>query len=480
MNEKLTRKEIIAYSLQALTILIGIIAIAYCSYLKSIYLISITAIALAIIPFVIKAWIKQKRSYAKFEQICNYLTNIIPVFIQKTKIRYALGELFSLAENEVKEAINEAIEYIDNTKDDSDLLKNGLAIIEKRFNNSRIKSVHKFLLDVENNDSFAYKEIAENLMKDVEGWIKRTYAFQKDLRNRQIKILFLCISTLLMNVLFIYVYSSNDIFSGFVNNKYYQITTFLFICLVLTIIVLLVIKLNPNWLIEDVKNYDEEKLKEKYRNYKKGKPKLKAFDIVLASLIFGIGIYFFIIDKRIAAYCFGAISLVAISQKARRYHNLKQIITKELTVEFPMWLRQIALSLGNLTVLNAIETSTSYASYPLRREIRNFLQVASKNPTAISPYNEFLEEYAIDDVKPSMRVLFAVNSASKAEMKQRVAMLIERNQELLAKSEKIRNYDSISGVETLGYLPTIIFCVHMMSSMVIMFNFMIQNLGGII
>ena len=479
-TERLTKKQIVSYTFKAIAILIGVIAIAYGSFLSFAYLLIITIISLAIIPFVIKAWIKQKRNIKKFEHLCNYLTNIIPIFMQKTKIRFTLGELYEICDDEVKDAVSKAIDYIDETRNDPSLLMNALKIIEDRFNNSRVESVHKFILSVESNNSISYKDIADNLNKDIEEWIKRTYSFQKDIKNRQIKLLFLCLSTLVMNVMFAYVYTSNEYFAGYVNNPYYQISTFVFIVFVLSVIALIVIRLNGEWLIEDTKSKNQDKIKEDYRKYKKGREKIKPIDIMIDLIVIALGCYFFVINNRIAAYMFFFIAIMFLTQKNRRYKTLKRRIKKELTIEFPIWLREVSLSLGNLTVLNAIENSSHYASYALRREIRYFLNAANINPVSIKPYNDFLNEYEIDDVKSSMRVLYAVNNVSKNEMKDRIAKLIDRNQDLLAKSEKMRNYDSIAGIEMIGYLPMIIFCIHMMISMLIMFDYMMDSLSSVI
>lgn len=479
-NRKLTKNEILKYFFEALVILLGVIAIAYGSCLALLPFLSIMLYAVAIIPFIIRAWIKQKNSFEKFDHLCNYLTNIIPIFLQRTKIRFTLGELFEICEGEIKEAIGEAIDYIDSTKNDPYLLENGLKVIEKRFNNSRVNSVHKFLLSVENTNSKSYKEIADNLNSDIEKWIKRSYEFQKDLKNRQIKLLILCSMTLIMNVMFVYVYETNEYFAGFVDIKAYQISTTVFIISVLTIIATIVLKLNGEWLIEDIKTNNQDVVKNRYREFKKGKQKIKALDIVITIILMGIGIYFLVINNRIGASGFMIIAMIFLNQKSRRYKIQKNYVSKLLTIEFPIWLREISLSLGNFTVLNAIESSSHTASYPMRRELRTFLDAAEKDPTSIKPYNDFLQEYNIDDVKASMRVLYAVNNVSKEDMKERIAKLIDRNQELLAKSEAIRNYDSIGGIEALGYVPTFIFSIHMIVSMLIMFDYMLGILGGLV
>lgn len=478
MKKNKITKERVKYLLQALMMLLIVIIIAYASCLKLIYIIILSVYAAIIIPFIIKAWIKQNKSLIRFNQLCNYLTNIIPIFIQKAKIRYTLGELYEITDGKIKNAIFSAIEYIDSTKDDPELLNNALKIIEKEFPNSRVKSVHKFLLSVESTNSKSYKEIAENLYDDIENWIKRTCAFQKDIKDRQNKILALCFITLVMNVLFVCIYVSNEYFKGFVNLEYYQISTTIFISIVLFVIGIIVVRLNGQWLVNDTKEEDENYLKDKYRRYKKGVEKIGFVDILCCLIFTGVGVYFLFLDNKLVAVSLILLGLVFLSQKQRRYYSTKRFITKKLTIEFPIWLREISLSLGNLTVLNAINNSLTNVTYPMRREIRNFLNEAEKNPTSIKPYNDFLSEYKIDEVKSTMRVLYAINNVSKDDMKQRTAKLIDRNQELLAKSELIRSNDSIGGVEMLGYLPTLIFSIQMIVSMLIMFEYMMQMLGG--
>lgn len=475
---KRINKESISYLLESLGILIGVILISIASCLHTVPIIIIGIYAALIIPLIIKAWIKQNKNYERFTTLCNYLTNIIPIFMQRTKIRFTLGELYEICDGDIKEVIGKAIEYIDNTKDDPNLLANGLKIIEKEFPNSRVKSVHKFLLSVENTNSTAYKEIAENLYNDIEKWIKRTYAFQKDIKDRRNKIIILCAITLIMNVMFVFIYVSNEYFKGFVDIIYYQISSTIFIGIVLLVIAIIVVRLNGEWLIDDEENKEQEFLKKKYRLYKKGKQKINIVDILLCLICLALAVYLYTINKIPPAIGLIALAYILLSQKARSYLATKKYLIKELTIEFPIWLREVSLSLGSLTVINAIEKSIEAASYPMRREVRNFLDEVKKNPSSIKAYNEFLSEYQIDEVKSSMRVLYAINNVSKSEMKERVAKLIDRNQELLTKSETIRNNDSIGGIEMIGYLPTLIFSIQMMASMIIMFNYMMQVLGG--
>lgn len=466
------------FVLKTLGIISGIIAISYLLKLHLYPLIFIIIISIVIIPLIIIAYQKQIASAKKFEMLTDYLSNIIPIFIQKSKIRYSLAEVSSITFGLMKDKIDEAISYIDNTKNDPDLFKNALNIIEKDFNNSRVKSVHKFLLEVEQTNSSSYKEIANNLYEDIEGWISRTYEFKKDLNNRRNKLLILCVMTLFMDLMFIYVYGSNDFFNGFTDNVFYQISTALFVITIETVCALILGKLNGDWLIDDIKIDNDESLKTKYKLLKRGKQKLTIIDILLTLVFIALAIYFFILNNKTIAISLIIVAYLSITNKKRKYKSIKKAISKQFTLEFPMWIREVSLALNNMTVLNSIENSYNLVSFPLRKEIRKFLIKANNNPTSIKPYNDFLIEYGLEDIRSSMRVLYAINNQSKQEMKIRISKLIERNQKLLAKAERLRNEDSIGGIEALGYVPTVIFSIQIMVSMFIMFFFMMNNLGG--
>lgn len=466
------------FLLEVFGIISGIIVISFFLKLKTIYLVSVLVISIIIIPLIVFAWCKQLASAKKFTLLTDYLSNVIPIFMQKSKIRYTLGELSSLTSDAMKEAIDKAIEYIDKTKDDPEMSKNALKFIEREFPNSRVKSINQFLVSVEDLNSTTYKDVANNLYEDVESWIKRTYTFKKDLANRRNKLLILCVITLLMDLMFVYVYGTNEFFTGFTDNTFYQVTSTIFVVSIELICALILSKLNGEWLINDLEREDEEKRKKKYQIYKAGVTKLNLIEILLSCIFIGLGIYFYLSQNSYLCYALFIVAIILLTQKTRSYNNARRYINKCLTIEFPIWLREISLSLGSHTVLNAIENSINTVSYPFRKELRQFLKEANKDPTSIKPYNDFLIEYDLEDARSSMRVLYAINNVSKNDMRLRISKLIVRNQDMLAKSESIRNEDSIGGIEALGYLPTVIFSLQIVISMFIMFYYMLNRVSG--
>lgn len=466
------------FFLETLSLISGIIFIAFLLKINKLFLTIVIFLSLMIVPLIIIAHNKQKASLKKFEMLSDYLSNILPTFLQKSKIRFALAEVKEITSGSMKQVINEAINYIDKTRNDPDLFVNAFKIIEKEFPNSRIKSVHKFLLTVETTNSNSFKEVADNLYEDIEGWISRTYTFQKDLLNRRNKLLILCFMTLLMDVMFIYVYSTNDFFNGFTDNILYQISTTLFVITIEIVSAIVLAKLNGEWLIDDNKVKNEELLNKRYAEYKKGIKRITIIDILLALIFIALAIYFYILNNIEISISLIFVTIIYLTKNKRKYRLNKKYVSKAFAIEFPVWLREVSLSLSNLTVLNSIENSINIVSFPLRKEIRKFLNKANKNPTSIKPYNDFLIEFNLEDIRSSMRVLYSINNLSKNDMKIRISRLIDRNQELLSKAESIRNEDSIGGIEALGYVPTIIFSIQIMFSMFIMFFYMINNLGN--
>lgn len=467
------------YLLQSSAIMAIIALVSYFSRLRSQYIGVLLLMGLVMTPFLIMAWFKQMYNVSRFAMLTDYLSNIIPVFMQKTKIRYTLGELADLTSGKMRDSIHEAIVYIDNTKDDINLEANALKLIEKEFPNSRVKSVHKMLLSVENMSSINYQEVLGNMYRDVEQWIKRVYLFQKELKDRRSKLLLLCALTLLMNSIFVYIYIKNDYFAGFTSSFLYQLSTTLFIGLILLIMTLILTRLNGEWLIDDLIKNDEANLKTKYQLYLNHNLQVSAVFILLSAICILLACFCLIKKEQFAALGLFVLSAIIILEKKRKYQAAFMKIAKTIEIEFPLWLRGIALNLNQLTVLNAIENSVNTVSYPFRQELRTFLKEAKQDPTSIKPYNHFLEDYDLEDGKSSMKVLYSIQNLGKEEMRNRISSLIERNQEMLAKSEAIRNNDSIGGIEFIGYLPIMVFSAQMLVSMFTMFGYILSTMSKV-
>ena len=455
--------------------------VAYISMLEWRYILILMSFAFLLTPFLIYTWFQQLYNTKRFTMLTDYLSNIIPIFMQKAKVRFTLNEVETLCTGIMREKVQEALHYIDNNYDDTEVLKHGLEIIEQEFPNSRLKAAHKVMLSVENDNSVTYHEVCENMYLDIENWVKRVYTFQKDLKNRRNKLLLLCAMTLGMNCLFTYLYTGNIYFEGFTARPLYQISTSVFLGAMLMVAVMVITKLHGGWLINDLSNKDETRIAKAYDLIQKGKPKMKPADVVLGTICALGGGYFISFQENLAVGLgLLVMALLLITHNSTKYRNAYRTVNKALTIEFPVWLREVSLSLNNMTVVNAIERSMEMTSYPLTKELHKFMDTVREDPTSIRAFSDFLIDFDLADAQSSMRVLYSIQNLGRKEVKSQVASLILRNQEMLDRAEQIQNEDAIQGVEMLGYVPIVIFSLQMMMSLVILLGHMMDKLSAAI
>lgn len=462
---------------ESLLIIVGIIVIAYLYGLESSCVCLITLSLIIMIPSIISGWFKALYNLKRFAELTDYLTNAIPIFICKPKINYVLKELEQLTSGKINHLIKESISYINNTVDDINLYENGLKIISNNYPNSRVLSLHKFLISVEKSDSNNYRLIADTLYNDIENWIKRVLTYQKELIDKRNKLVLLSLSTLIINSIFVYIYRDQDFFKGFVNDKLYQISTTIFIILISLVITLTITKLSGSWLIDDLNIKDTKTIGKAYINYLKNDTKLRLKDQMFIVVLLSLFTYLYLKKIRTLAYLILISIIILLNIKRIKLSTNKKRLSNYFKVEFPLWIRDISLLIGNYTVLNAIKETVNYYKDPLKNEIKKFINEALLNPLSIKPYNNFLEEYTLESVKSNMRILYSLNGTDNENVKERLSLLSDRNQELLAKSENIKNKNSMFLIEMLGFLPTILFLGQTIISMAIMFKYVVENLG---
>lgn len=458
------------FAKQSVGIIAAVAIIARLSELKGGYLMIIIGVSTLSIPFLLYSWFNQLFNTKRFEMVQSYLSNILPIFMQKPKIRYALEEVKDLSQGQMQTAVQHAIDYIDTTSTDEDVMATALSFIETEFPNSRIKAVHKLMLDIEKGNSEEYGAICENMYTDVESWIRRVYSFQKELKSRRNSLIILCGFTLLLNAVFTLMYSASEIFDGFTDTPAYQISTLIFTGLVFLAIALIMTKMHGAWLIYDSDDKEEVTNINAYTYIHMKKPKAKKQDIITAILLMCVAVVVaFGMDNKIGGGVITVLAFIFFTKEKTTWNSKKNRVAKALMLEFPVWLRGVALNLHEMTVINAIKESQNTCSFCMKQEIDKFFDIYNENPTSIKAFNEFLSEYGIEDVQASMKVLFTIQSMSAEEVQRQVSMLITRNQELLTKTETIKNKDSLGTAEMLGYAPMVLLTAQLLVSMCLMF-----------
>lgn len=458
------------FVIHTVLIVLAVVVIAYFSQIEPLYLIILALAITLLCPFILTAWFHQEHNENRFKMISDYLSNIIPIFMQKAKIRYALGEVLPLTNGKMRRAVSSAIEYMDNNFMDTDINEKALSIIEKAFPNTRIKMVHDVMTTVEGGNSVNFQRIVNNTYADVENWIRRINRFQADLKKRRTSLLTICGLSIGVNFIFTFIYTGNEYFEGFTSNPLYQISTSLFIFSIALVASILLTKLNGDWLIEDNKEESQLSLRNAYDYIQFGRPEIKLPNVIFALLMIAVGYFSTLIlgSWMFMVICIFLAYIVLISNNVK-YSGYVRRIRKHFTIEFPVFLRDLSLRMNNLTVINSIKELTESTSYPMQQELLYFLEENRDNPTSITPFANFMKDYDLPDIQSSMQTLYAIQNIGQGSSETQMESLVLRNEEMLDKAEEIKNADSLQGVELIGYVPMVLLTIQMLISMILMF-----------
>ena len=469
------------FALSSLLYLAVVAAIAYYIKLKVEFIIVLALTVVLLIPFVIRSQFNQMYQIKRFDMVTNYLDNIIPIFKRNPIITSAWKEVLDLVEGDMKECVEKALATVLDNTDDPHVMKSAFKIIEDRFPNSRIYSVHQMMLSIEKRNTRKYITSVDNMWLDVQSWISRITMFQKELKDRKSKLTFLVLITMASNCLFVSMYSSNDVFKSFTDNTVYQVSSTLFMMALIIVLCTFQIRLNGKWLIDDKTTKTDKKALKSFQYIidPNNIPEILFKDkmLGLAFLILAVAFYIKTTSLFISLLII-YVAYLCYTQNRRKYKMHVKNVKKYLTVEFPTWLRDVSLNLQNLTVINAIESSQNTSTPIMNHYITAFLDDIYNNPTKIKPFNDFLDEFKIQGVKSSMKVLYSLQSLDKNEVQQQTNNLIIRNQELLEKAERIKNENSVSGLKILGFVPVGIFIAQMLVSMGLLFSVMMELMSG--
>ncbi|MGN0383110.1 MAG: hypothetical protein ACI4DS_02485 [Eubacterium sp.] len=396
--------------------------------LKLPALLVVLGAILSMVPMLVKQKKKENDEMKRFQDVITYMEQVIYSFKKQPKIRETLIDARKVTEGKMKNTIGDAIEVID-AGEASNIYKEALAIIENQYSCSRIHSLHKFLVKIEKQGG-NYENFINVLLDDIKSWNERTYLFQKDVNRVKRNVLISSVSTLITCAFMLFLIPEGY---SYVDSIVYQIVTSVTLILLFAIHVGVNIKMNVDWL------YEEEGINNNMA--------ARYFEIV--TKFEESPSYMSIMDRIM-------------------YKSAKKRLEKEISKAFPDWLRDTALNLQTETVQSSIEASYSEAAYVLKPPIKQLLLDFEENPIGIEPYDNFLHQFDLPEIKSSMKMFYCMNELGKDEADMQINSIIDRNNKLTDKAETMKNNDRIGGASFLSALPMLIGVVKIMTDMVLM------------
>lgn len=400
-------KMVVTYVVMVVsTILVGMFF-----QLNSVFIIGLIISVALMLPLYIRNYNYNRFQQQRFSDVNVYMEQFMYSFMKTGKILSTLNDVKELfPKGKMCDVITKAIQYIKDTYEESDVEAKALEIIGDEYQYEGLKTMHGFALSVEANGG-AYISCMQLILEARRMWADRVYEQMKIRKHQKVLILMSIITSLLLCSVLYYMSDRMEVSVG--SEMISQIITFVVIFLDMWIYYLADRKLSVDFLEED--NKDEQIMVAKYKRFQKYK------------------------EKPSSHY---------ISLKITR----KQL-TRAFEKEFPRWLLQVSLLLQSENVQVAIFKSIKDAPALMQEELAKLILELRSNPTSMKPYNDFLIDYNMPEVRSAMKMLFSLSEGTGANASDQIEDIIRRNQQMMNKAEKLRMEDTSSGMYALFLAP---------------------------
>ncbi|MEE1502923.1 MAG: hypothetical protein UGF89_01590 [Acutalibacteraceae bacterium] len=426
------------------------------------YFIAIIVIAAALsVPSIIYTTHKNMYESKRFHDVTNYLEQLLYSFRKKQKILTALEDVQMAFEGNggpMYKAIGEAINYIRNGTNGDTLFKEALSFIEAEYDNDRIRNAHNFLIAVERNGGKVENPVGL-LLEDRAMWDERIHTFQKDRSNTRRHIVVSLMFSLILCFFILYILSTDRLAElEIAKNTVVQISSTAIILLDMWMFSSTTKKLSKGWLSKEKKHSDYQIIKDYFYVMDFDKPK----EIKTSLLCSLIPLVFVVVGLVLSKYVLTVIGVAGIALcMGAPFISLKlskKSTTREIEKTFPQWLMELALILQADNVQVAISKTLTTAPVVLRPALYELVEGFEENPQSIQPYNNFLNDYDLPEIKSAMRMLYSITTTGTGDMDEQITDLIKKQNILMDKAEKIANDDQLAAFSTLTMLP-MLFCI---------------------
>lgn len=414
-------------------------------------------------PSVILNTYRNQYEQKRFSDLTNYLEQILYSFRRVPKILNALQDAMVVFPNgKMNELIKTTIYNIQNRplEEGDSIYENAFQEMEEYYGCRRLIQAHNFLVKVETLGG-DYSRSIDILIEDRRLWLERVYELEKERKGLMTKITIslilsfvICGSAMLM--------LPGDF--GTLDTIVCQLVTTAFITGDILIWYFARKKLSADWLddwLEDVgridRNYDL------VVNYDPKKENRESVIMVMAFLIISIsGIAVHSTNITIIGIL---LMIYAFFHSNLRLKSARKYILREINKGFPVWIMELSLLLQTENPHVALSRSIEQAPHVLKASLIKLVEELEKNPTQIEPYLQFMPKFDMPDIQSAMRLLYSMSEFGSEDAGKQIGTLVERNNRLMDKAERMVNEDSIAGTGALALVPMLTGSVKLMADL---------------
>ena len=436
------------------------------------YIAAIGIIGLVFSPMVILQTMKGRYHTTMFSLANNYMEQFLYSFKRNGTVLNALLETATIFDEGIfHEVLERAIEHIQYTTDSEDPEREALDIVGDFFHCERIDAIHSFVIGAQRRGGDAGGSILL-LAKNRAMWAERVMNLQKEFQIVKRNIMIALVATMLICILPLYLLGGDLDISSI---PLCQISAVVLIGICMLIYVKADKKLCRSWIEKEVDSTGMGKKYLQVRDYDEVKEAKSSQKMAIIPVILFIGA--FIYFKNIAVLVAGVVVVLFFLNQHKIGHSLAiKKVAREIEKQFPNWLMEVALLLQTDNVQMAIRKSMDSAPEVLVYDLEDLIDQLEENPNAIEPYHRFLKEYRNPDVQSAMKMLYALSSGNAGDVTKQVEELIDRNNAMMDKAEKLEQEDKIAGMKVYILLPSLLASFKLMVDMALLLVVFLQNL----
>mgnify|MGYP003084635749 CR=1 FL=1 len=445
-----------------------VVGMAWLYSLPYYCIISLGILSIICCPSIIKAQFIWRYEQQKFEAACIYIEQMLCSFQKNPKILVALKDTASITDGNLNILINRAIDMIEATTS-SNIYEEAFNIIEKEYNCTRIKVIHKFFIRMEKNGGSSTKSI-KLLLDDFYKWQERVYLFQSD--RTKIKR-----NTFIGIVISVLVTSINLLIKKYCDITVlpiYYIATTLFLAILVLFIMISQSKLNVSWIEPPA---DDARILRTYTRALQStnkKPLSEIIFFVIVLIITAALIYAAYATKKSIFYFFAApiavfTVYILFSNNINKKNAMKSTVS-EIRAGFSDWLRDVALNLQYTTLEKSISESLEFCPVVLRSPVESLLEEIEDNPGSVEPFYNFLSEFNLIDIKSSVKILYSLSEIGGTERDTTLEHLVERNNLMIDKNDRDQRKTSNAAMNYIVLIPLVLATVKLAVDMLLVIN----------
>ncbi len=467
--EYTVKKSFIIYGM--IVIMAAIFGLLYKLELK--YIAAIGVIGVLLSPMVIIQIMKGRYHTTMFSLANGYMEQFLYSFKRNGTVLNALLEAATIFdEGMFHNILEKAIKHIQYTTDSEDPEREALDIIGEFFSCERVDNIHSFAIAAQRRGGDVSGSIGL-LTKNRAMWAERISNLQKEFSLVKRNIAIALAATLIICILPLYLLGGNLNISSM---QLCQISAVVLIGSCMLIYVKADKKLCRSWIEKEADSTGIGKKYIQVRDYDEVKEAKvsKKISVIPAILIIGGFLYF----KNFAILIVGIVVVLFLLNQHKIGHSLaKKKVSKEIEKQFPNWLMEVALLLQTDNVQVAIRKSVENSPEVLLYALEKFIEELEENPNYIEPYHRFLKEYRNPDVQSAMKILYSLSSGNAGDVTKQVEELIDRNNSLMDKAEKLSQEDKIAGMKVYILLPSLLASFKLMMDMSLLLVLFLKNLN---